>query len=81
MKLKLTVLAPPTYEKLGIAGKLEEGFPLALTGKYMGGFEGESVIQWYRNNPKLTGEEVHEIEGANQKVGSIFILTYVSVQS
>jgi hypothetical protein len=53
---------------LGIVGKVEEGFPLTLTGKYVGGLEGESVIQWYRSAPRSTGDELHEIEGANHKV-------------
>lgn len=51
-----------------MAGKIEDGFPLVLTGKYVGGVEGASVIQWNRSDPKLSSEELHEIEGANGKV-------------
>lgn len=66
LNVNICFTAPPVFDKLSIAGKLEEGFPLTLTGKYSGGFEGASIIRWFRKDQ--WSDDSLEIEGATQKV-------------
>ncbi|GBG65468.1 hypothetical protein CBR_g51063 [Chara braunii] len=48
----VATLAPPRVVELNVLGDVREGSTLSVTGKYVGGDEGPSRIQWFKTKHK-----------------------------
>jgi hypothetical protein len=81
----------PKIEKLSLIGQLEESFPITVVGKYFGGIEGNSVIQWHRTDPsgEESPQEPQPIQSANtltyiptaDDIGCFLFVSYTPVRS
>ncbi len=89
---KVIKAALPMVEKLRLAGQAEESFPISVVGKYFGGMEGSSIIQWYRvdtNQEEVDAREPQEISGGTSKtyvptaedIGCYLLVTYTPIRA
>lgn len=70
---------------------MEESFPITVVGKYFGGIEGNSIIQWYRTDPSAeeNPQEPQPIQSANtvtyipsaDDIGCFLLVSYTPVRS